>query len=61
MNAEKAAPLMRRGGDVIVFVSFNVLIFFFHGLDSVVEGKNVDFRVVFSFFSRVLNGSQTSL
>lgn len=51
MNAEKAAPLMRRGGDVIVFVSFNVLIFFFfHGLDSVVEGKNVDFRVVFSFF-----------
>lgn len=29
MNAEKAAPLMRRGGDVIVFVSFNVLIFFF--------------------------------
>lgn len=63
MNAKKAAPPVSRGDDVIVFVSFNVFIFifFFHGLDSVVEGKNADFRVVFSYFPRVLNGSQTSL
>lgn len=32
MNAEKAAPPVSRGDDVIVFVSFNVFIFIFFSM-----------------------------